>query len=185
MNALLGILAVITAIWVYGWLREQWEEWCGAFGRWRKGEPLKSSKAVQIRLEEARRKLSQERQRMRHAYEISPANILNKRFRARFIEIGVAAEIRAEVRAKHKDVCAVCKRKIRSRHDVCIDHIRPKKHHPQLEFWSANLQVLCRSCNSHKSAYDGWDWEEVTIARKKKTLRQKRRQTRLPRTRSL
>jgi 5-methylcytosine-specific restriction endonuclease McrA len=54
-----------------------------------------------------------------------------------------------------------------------IDHIKPMKLYPELEFLSSNLQVLCSRCNAHKSAYDGHDWKEVVADRRKATLRRR------------
>lgn len=177
------VLAIFALIIVLGklgsWLSSQWNEWKGAWLRYQQGKPLRWSKAHLQEAKEAQARLHEEALRMRHAYEQSPANILNKQFRDRFKELGIDQQIRAEVRAKHGNTCQICRKKIRKSFDLCIDHIKPIKHHPQLEFWSTNLQVLCRSCNAHKSAYDGWDWKEVVIARKKITARRKRQRARL------
>lgn len=181
----LAVLALIIVLAKVGsWLNFQWGEWKGAWLRYRQGEPLRWSKANLQVAKEAQSRLHEEARRVRHAYELSPANILSKQFRERFIELGIDQQIRAEVRIKHGNSCRICKKKIRNSFDLCIDHIKPMKHHPQLEFWITNLQVLCRSCNAHKSAYDGWDWEEVVIARRKHTLRQKRKRARLAKQRS-
>jgi hypothetical protein len=177
---LIAVFALFIVLGTVGsWLRSQRNEWKGVWLRYRQGKPLRWSEAHLQEAKEARVRLHEEALRMRHAYELSPANILNKQFRDRFKELGIDQQIRAEVRVKHGNICRICKKKIRNSFDLCIDHIKPMKHHPQLEFWITNLQVLCRSCNSHKSAYDGWNWEEVVIERKKNTLRQKRQRARL------
>lgn len=72
--------------------------------------------------------------------------------------------------------CAVCGKNLYQRADASLDHIKPQSKYPELRFSEANLQVLCRPCNSTKSAYDDDDWKTVTrkrrrvITRKSKTL---------------
>lgn len=184
MKVLAAFTLIIVLRILSSWLKLHRDEWKGAWFRYRQGKPLRSSEANVKHVQEAKARLHGEALHMRHAYELSPANILNKQFRKQFIELGIDRQIRAEVRIKHGNICRICNKKIRNSFDLCIDHIMPMKHHPQLEFWSTNLQVLCRSCNAHKSAYDGWDWEEVVIARKKKTLRKKRQGRRLAKQKS-
>ncbi len=75
--------------------------------------------------------------------------------------------------------CAVCGKNLYQRADASIDHIKPLSKYPELRFSEANLQVLCRPCNSTKSAYDGEDWKSVTrkrrriIKQKLKTIKSK------------
>jgi 5-methylcytosine-specific restriction endonuclease McrA len=167
MDALLGFAVILALIIGSHWLTYQLGEWKEAFGRWRHGEPLWKSDAIRLRHQEIQAQLHEERQRMRDAYETRLGHILDKSFRKKFIELGIDQQIRAEVIDRGGDVCAACGCKITRKYDRHIDHIMPMKHHPQLEFYRANLQVLCRSCNAHKSAYDGWDWREVVAARRK------------------
>jgi 5-methylcytosine-specific restriction endonuclease McrA len=39
-----------------------------------------------------------------------------------------------------------------------VDHIKPRKHFPQLALDENNLQVLCEVCNHGKSNWDATDW---------------------------
>src|SRR6185437_16368534 len=39
-----------------------------------------------------------------------------------------------------------------------VDHIKPRKTHPQLALDQRNLQVLCGSCNQGKENRDARDW---------------------------
>lgn len=63
--------------------------------------------------------------------------------------------------------CAACSKNLYKERDAEIDHIQPKSKYPELVTSENNLQILCRSCNAHKNAYDGDDW--------KKTIHKRRR----------
>jgi 5-methylcytosine-specific restriction endonuclease McrA len=39
-----------------------------------------------------------------------------------------------------------------------VDHIKPRKHFPNLALDIANLQILCNSCNQGKGNWDETDW---------------------------
>ncbi len=41
-----------------------------------------------------------------------------------------------------------------------VDHIKPRKHFPELSLTFLNLQVLCKDCNLGKSAVDQTDWRK-------------------------
>ena len=76
--------------------------------------------------------------------------------------------------------CAVCGKNLYRYQDASLDHIKPRSKYPELLMTEANLQVLCRPCNSTKSAYDGEDWKIVTRKRRRvirKAEKAKRQQT--------
>jgi hypothetical protein len=174
MSFLTYLAALVAFLFLKGWLAHQWDEWKGAFTRWKDGQPLRHSEAIRLRVDEARQKLAAERRKMRSAYELQPSRILNRAFRDRFIQLGIGEEIREEVKRRHGMVCACCGCKIRSTKNRHVDHLKPMKLYPELEFLSTNLQILCRTCNVHKSAYDGADWKEVVAARRRQTVKTKR-----------
>lgn len=39
-----------------------------------------------------------------------------------------------------------------------VDHIKPRRTHPQLALDLSNLQVLCEACNHGKGSWDSTDW---------------------------
>lgn len=39
-----------------------------------------------------------------------------------------------------------------------VDHVHPRKTHPQLALEETNLQVLCGDCNHGKGNWDSTDW---------------------------
>ena len=43
-----------------------------------------------------------------------------------------------------------------------VDHIRPRRTHPELALDKSNLQVLCGPCNHGKGSWDDTDWRRVT-----------------------
>lgn len=42
-----------------------------------------------------------------------------------------------------------------------VDHIKPRKTHPELALDESNLQVLCGECNHGKGNWDTTDWRET------------------------
>lgn len=179
METLLGILVIIALIVAYKWLAFQWGQWSGACGRWCRGDPLRAWEANLTGREDSRALVEEERQKLRSAYELSPGRILVKSFRERFIELGLDQIIKDEVRSKYGFTCCGCGCTIKKSINRHVDHIKPKKHHPELEFYVSNLQVLCRTCNAHKSTYTGEDWQEVVAERRKATLRKRLKQRRV------
>ena len=172
------VILLLIALWIFFYLKEwighQWTQWRGAYGRWKQGLPLRFWDAQLVLSREARAKLEEEKRKMRLAYEITPSLILQPAFRRRFIDIGIGEDIKSEVRSKHGMICAGCGCKIRFTIQRHVDHIKPKKLYPELEFLYTNLQVLCRPCNAHKSAYDGDDWKEVVAERRRQTAKRRR-----------
>lgn len=63
--------------------------------------------------------------------------------------------------------CASCGKNLYRRDEASLDHIKPVSKHPELRFIESNLQILCRPCNSTKSAYLGDDWKSVTRSRRR------------------
>lgn len=45
-----------------------------------------------------------------------------------------------------------------------VDHIKPRRTHPQLALTVSNLQVLCGTCN-HGKGNDDTDWREPSLAK--------------------
>lgn len=43
---------------------------------------------------------------------------------------------------------------------INVDHIQPRKTHPELALDLNNLQVLCEECNHGKGNWDNTDWRE-------------------------
>ena len=120
---------------------------------------------------------------MRQLYEANPSKILDRAFRREFKDLLIPEEIRSEVVKRCGTQCGACGRQIRRATTLHLDHIKPMKNYPELEFIASNLQVLCSRCNVHKSAYDGDDWKEVIAARRKVTQSRRaktRRASRMP-----
>lgn len=41
---------------------------------------------------------------------------------------------------------------------IHVDHIQPRRRHPELALTESNLQVLCEVCNHGKGSWDSTDW---------------------------
>lgn len=58
--------------------------------------------------------------------------------------------LRAKVIAKYSGKCMCCGVVPKKKTDINVDHIKPRKYHPELTFAFDNLQVLCNRCNKDK-----------------------------------
>lgn len=47
-----------------------------------------------------------------------------------------------------------------------VDHIKPRRHFPELALSEENLQVLCEVCNHGKGNWDQTDWRATPVADK-------------------
>lgn len=43
---------------------------------------------------------------------------------------------------------------------LCVDHIKPRKTHPELALELSNLQILCNKCNHGKGNWSTTDWRD-------------------------
>lgn len=60
--------------------------------------------------------------------------------------------------------CALCGRGAKDSVILNVDHIKPRKKHPELALTLSNLQVLCGDCNHGKGNQDETDWREPRLA---------------------
>jgi 5-methylcytosine-specific restriction endonuclease McrA len=177
METVLGIAALVGLYLLWQLLVELWQEWGGAYGCWRRGEPLRSSERQLLRWGAEREHREQRKAELRQQHGLNPHLILDQNFRREFEDLGIGTEIYAEVIAASGYRCAACGRQFSERRRkplLHVDHIRPRKLYPQLLYVRSNLQVLCRPCNSHKSAYDGDDWKDIVAARRRATNKKRR-----------
>ena len=165
--------AVIAAINIGQAVRR---DWSGSFGRWRRGEPLRQSRLEAIKLAARQADYAARKIVVREAYESDPVKLLDPAFKSEFENLGIYADVRAEVLARCGRKCMACGKNIWRVRALHIDHIKPRKHHPHLQYLERNLQVLCSRCNVHKSAYDGDDWKEVVVIRRKATRSKRARE---------
>lgn len=70
--------------------------------------------------------------------------------------------------------CAACSKNLYQERDAEVDHILPISKFPHLKSTESNLQILCRSCNSTKHAYDGDDWKKVVHQRRRARNKRKK-----------
>jgi hypothetical protein len=69
-------------------------------------------------------------------------------------------QIRYQALTLNDGKCELCGR---NKHDgitLNVDHIKPRKTHPQLALDIDNLQVLCNECNHGKGNSDDTNWRE-------------------------
>ena len=56
--------------------------------------------------------------------------------------------------------CELCGRSVKDGIILNVDHVKPRRKHPELALDVKNLQVLCNSCNHGKGNIDDTDWRE-------------------------
>lgn len=69
--------------------------------------------------------------------------------------------IRYEVLKKRGAKCEACGRTPKDGVAMHVDHIKPRRLFPKLEYSKANLQILCEDCNMGKGAWDHTDWGKL------------------------
>ena len=70
--------------------------------------------------------------------------------------------------------CSACSKNLYKEKDAEVDHILPVSKYPHLRFTESNLQILCRSCNATKHAYEGDDWKKVVHKRRRQRNKRKK-----------
>lgn len=77
-------------------------------------------------------------------------------------------KLRYEVIKKYNSKCMCCGAKPDDNVYLCVDHIKPRKTHPELALEISNLQVLCNVCNHGKGNWSDTDWRlnEIFIVTK-------------------
>lgn len=123
---------------------------------------------IKLAEEEAKTKIAA--QKVYELYENNPHLLNDQDFRQEFHRHWHWSRIRMEILkdkiAEGLYFCSICG----IGPDITdvkmhVDHIKPKSKYPELMYLKSNLQILCASCNSSKSDYDGDDWAEVVRAR--------------------
>lgn len=67
-------------------------------------------------------------------------------------------ELRYRALKLHGGHCQCCGAVPGPGNPLQVDHIKPRSRFPELELDLHNLQVLCKSCNLGKGAWDQTDW---------------------------
>ena len=68
------------------------------------------------------------------------------------------ARLRYDFLRDHEALCQCCGRGPANGRKINVDHIHPRRSHPQFALAYANLQVLCSICNKGKGNRDRTDW---------------------------
>jgi 5-methylcytosine-specific restriction endonuclease McrA len=59
--------------------------------------------------------------------------------------------------------CVCCGATAAGGSQIHVDHIKPRRSHPELALALSNLQILCEDCNHGKGSWDDTDWRFKTI----------------------
>ena len=66
--------------------------------------------------------------------------------------------LRYQALVKHDAKCQCCGATAKDGIIINVDHIKPRKTHPELSLNIDNLQILCNVCNRGKENWDDTDW---------------------------
>jgi len=66
--------------------------------------------------------------------------------------------VRMHVLKRDGAKCACCGATAANGVVMNVDHIKPRRTHPELALTESNLQVLCEACNHGKGNWDSTDW---------------------------
>lgn len=69
-------------------------------------------------------------------------------------------KVRQEAFLKYGNKCMCCGARPVGDVYLCVDHILPRKTHPELALELNNLQILCNVCNHGKGNWNTTDWRE-------------------------
>jgi hypothetical protein len=64
---------------------------------------------------------------------------------------------------RHGAKCGCCGATAATGAVLNVDHIKPRRTHPELALDQNNLQVLCAACNHGKGNWDDTDWRRPTL----------------------
>jgi len=80
-------------------------------------------------------------------------------------------EVRGKALDRHGSFCMRCGRCRMDKDDagepvkITVDHVKPRRHFPELALDVGNLQVLCGDCNIAKGSWDHTDWRGKFVDR--------------------
>lgn len=72
-------------------------------------------------------------------------------------------KVRQKALIKYGNSCMCCGAKPTDDVYLCVDHIKPRKTHPELALDIDNLQILCNVCNHGKGNWSDKDWRENEV----------------------
>jgi len=79
-------------------------------------------------------------------------------YRDTFINTWEWKQVRYMALCKNDGKCECCGRGKLDGAVLNVDHIKPRRKHPELALTLHNLQVLCSWCNQGKNSWDDTDW---------------------------
>lgn len=165
------IIGLVVLVLIGLWIKELFVEFGGAWGRWRNGEPIRLSEYLGKQYAEKSRLRELRKTELYGQYRAAPDRINDYYFYREFKEYWDWQVVRGVVLSKARESgqlsCAACSSTIKWTKRIHIDHIKPRSKYPELRYLISNLQILCDRCNRAKHAYDGDDWRDVTLNRRK------------------
>ncbi len=81
-----------------------------------------------------------------------------------FLQTYAWRKLRMQALIKYGAKCMCCGRTPADGAVMNVDHIKPRKTHPELALDIKNLQILCGTCNHGKGNWDQTDWREPDLA---------------------
>lgn len=87
---------------------------------------------------------------------------------AAFLQTMEWKRARIDVLVRYGNTCMCCGARPVDGIYLCVDHIKPRKTHPELALDINNLQILCNNCNAGKGNDFNISWRDSFIAKKVK-----------------
>ena len=78
-----------------------------------------------------------------------------------FLQSYAWRQVRMQALIKYGRKCQCCGATPETGAIMNVDHIKPRKTHPELALSLNNLQVLCHECNHGKGNWDTTDWRNI------------------------
>lgn len=88
----------------------------------------------------------------------------NRQYADLFLNTWEWRQVRYMALKRSKGHCEACGRSPDDAAVLNVDHIKPRRKHPELALSLENLQVLCSWCNQGKGNWDQTDWREPSLA---------------------
>ena len=102
-------------------------------------------------------KKQQRRERKKIARERRKERLVNG---DKFLESYEWRRLRYATLIQHGRRCMCCGRTPDDGVKIHVDHIKPRRSHPDLALCANNLQILCHECNHGKGNWDQTDWRK-------------------------
>ena len=121
---------------------------------------MKRNQSRKRRLKQLKRQMGYSRALSELGREVGSISVTKIPFvqTSKFLNTPAWRKIRMAALVKYGARCQCCGASRKDGIKINVDHIKPRKTHPELALEFDNLQVLCEPCNHGKGNLDTTDW---------------------------